>query len=382
MSDYRFVAMGDSRGNDLSNFIDKPVLESANQSVAALNPAPSFVIFFGDNSIMGDNDFSGTNNFTYQDFYNFMRAPGTGLPAQLPFYQVVGNHELYQATLGDKFQSYTSQTGYQDFAKQTEALSPNTYNPNITSMPGHDNLDYSFASPDGQSLFVVMDGFYVPSSQNIPYFDSGNLNDDQLKYLNDTLSSSTAKTKFVISHNPAFDPTSQTYDTAVSPSMGQFWQIVDNNDVTAVLNGHVHMYSRTMVGPDFTSGGILDPNPGLHFTNTIPQIIAGSVGAPLIGTATNEPGNIYAPASWNWKDLYNYAVVDVHNSILGPSTVAVNSYASDGTGPWILCDSFTATNNNLASTPASTSVPTGDTLTFLPSSSTANALQLLQSSGG
>lgn len=250
-------------------------------------------------------------------------------------------------------------------------------------MPGHDNLDYSFTSPDGQSLFVVMDGFYVPSSQNIPYFDPGNLNDDQLKYLNDTLSSSTAATKFVISHNPAFDPTSQTYDTAVSPSMGQFWQIVDNNDVTAVLNGHVHMYSRTMVGPSFTSG-IDDPNPGLNFTNTIPQIIAGTVGAPLIGTVTNEPGTIYAPASWNWKDLYNYSVVDVHNSLFGPSTVTVNSYASDGTSPWSLCDSFSVTNNNLTSTPTPppTSSPTGGTLSFVPSTSAANNLQLLQSSGG
>jgi hypothetical protein len=361
--------MGDSRGNDLSNFVDKAVLGSANQSVSALNPPADFVIFFGDNSIMGDDDRNGTNNFTYQDWYNFMRTPPTGLPVQTPLYLVVGNHELYQLSLGNEVQSYTSQTGYQVFMAENEMLSPGTLNPNITNMPGHENLDYSFTSPDQTSLFVVLDGFYVPSSQNIPYVDAGNLDESQLMFLNNTLATSQASNKFVITHNPAFTPTNENYDTAVDPSMAQFWQILDNNDVTAALAGHVHGYSRVMVDSSFTSGNP-NPNPGLYFNNTIPQIIAGSVGAPLIGTVTNEPSTIYVPASWNWKNLYNYSVVDVDTSDFGTSTVTVNSYGSDGTSPWTLCDSFTETTS-----------PEGSRVFTYPASSSANGLQLLQNNG-
>lgn len=337
---YRFVAMGDSRGNDANNFVDKEVLGYANQSVASLDPAPNFLIFFGDNSILGDLDVNGQHTFTYQDWYNFMRTPPTGLPAQLPMYLVVGNHELYQASLGDEVMSYVSQTGYQNFVATNRLIAPNALMPGTKNLPGYDNLSYSFTTPDQKSLFVVLDGFYVPSSKNTPYVDAGVLDDTQLKYLNDTLATSQATTKFVITHNPAFTPTNQNYATAVDESMGQFWQIVDNNDVSAVLNGHVHMFSRVMVDSSFTSG-ISNPNPGLNFQHSIPQIIAGSVGAPLIGSVSNEPSTIYTPASWNWKNLYNYSVVDVDNS--SPAgKVTVNSYCSDGTSPWTLCDTYTS----------------------------------------
>ncbi len=371
MSDFRFVVMGDSRSNDLSSYINTAVLGSANQSISALNPSADFVIFLGDDSVLGDADFNGANNFTYQDWYNFMRTPPTGLPAQTPIYLVIGNHELYQASLGDTVSSYTSQTGYQTFMAQNTMLSPTTFMPKTTSHPGYENLDYSFTSSDGQSLFVVLDGFYVPSSPSAPYSDPGSLDYNQLTYLNNTLSSSTATTKFVITHNPTFSPNYENYDTAVSASMGQYWQILDNNNVAAAFSGHDHLYSRVMVDSSFTSGSS-DPNPGLYFKNTIPQIIAGSVGAPLTGTVTNEASTIYAPASWNVKNLYNYSVVDVHNSDTdsGVSTVTVNTYTSDGISPWTLSDSFTEINS-----------PTDGRVFTVPSSSRATDLQLLQNNG-
>jgi hypothetical protein len=402
---YRFVAMGDSRSDALNPLINKDVLGSANRSVSALNPAPDFLIFFGDNSVMGDFDSKGTNNFTYQDWYNFMRMPPTGLPAQLPIYLVVGNHELYQFSLGNEVQSYTAQTGYQAFTNFNELLSPDTFMPNIKSLPGYNNLAYSFTSADKKSEFVVLDGFYVPSDKNTPYVDAGNLDANQLQYLNDTLANSQATTKFVITHNPAFTPTNENYATAVDQSMGMFWQIVDNNDVSAVLNGHVHMYSRVMVDSSFTSGPS-NPNPGLYFRNSIPQIIAGSVGAPLIGSATNEPAEIFAPASWNWKNQYNYSVVDVDNS--GTGKITVSSYCSDGSSPWSLCDSYTsksgaagglidtnaaalakelqfipgATASQARTTATEPAKGSSTGLLFDPSLPAANGLALIQESGG
>lgn len=402
---YRFVAMGDSRSDSLNPLINKDVLGSANVSVSALNPAPDFLIFFGDNSVLGDIDINGKDNFTYQDWYNFMRTPPTGLPATLPMYLVAGNHEFYQLSLGNQVQSYTAQTGYQAFANFNEMLSPDTFMPNIKSLPGYNNLAYSFTSQDKKSEFVVLDGFYVPSAMNTPYVDAGNIDANQLQFLNDTLATSQATTKFVITHNPAFTPTNVNYDTAVDQSMGMFWQIVDNNDVSAVLNGHVHGYSRVMVDSSFTSGAS-NPNPGLSFRNSIPQIIAGTVGAPLIGSVTNEPSEIYVPASWNWKNLYNYSVVDVDNS--GSGKITVNSYCSDGTNPWSLCDSYTskstpaggliaadaaalakdlqfipgATVSQARTTAVDPAKSSANGLLFNPSLPAANGLSLLQESGG
>jgi hypothetical protein len=402
---YRFVVMGDSRSNDLDTFINKPVLGSANQSISTLDPAPDFLIFLGDNSVLGDVDLKGKDNFTYQDWYNFMRMPPTGLPATLPMYLVIGNHELYQLSLGNEVQSYTAQTGYQAFANFNELLSPDTFMPNVKSLPGYDNLAYSFTSADKKSLFVVLDGFYVPSAKDMPYVDAGPIDNTQLQYLNDTLATSQATTKFVITHNPVFTPNEPTYATARDQSLGLLWQIVDNNDVAAVMNGHVHGYSRVMVDSSFTSGPS-NPNPGLFFRNSIPQVIAGTVGAPLTGTVSNEPSTIYAPASWNWRNAFNYSVVDVDNS--GSGKVSINSYCSDGSSPWTLCDSYTSKSGATGSLidvnaaalakelqfiPGATASQARTTavepakgpatgLLFDPSLPAANGLMLIQESGG
>ena len=136
---------------------------------------------------------------------------------------------------------------------------------------------------------------------------SGSLDETQLNYLQATLRASSAKTKFVFTHHPAFEPTSQAYHACWTPSMCQFWQIINDNNVTAVFNGHTHMYSRVMINAAFNGS-----NSGFNFTKSIPQIVAGTSGAPIYSVA-NEPPN------WNIKRMY------------------------DGTTPWALCDTYVNT---------------------------------------
>ncbi|KHK02517.1 metallophosphoesterase family protein [Desulfovibrio sp. TomC] len=337
----RFVAMGDSRGYTTAAPVNNAVLGTVNQQVTALNPSPEFLMFYGDMSYRAKID----GQYTYTSWLNFMRTQPTGLPASLPLYLAIGNHELHEAggtSVGaeEAVLMRSCQVAYQDFI---------TANLSAQFMPGITNyndeykyLAYSFTADSGNSLFVVLDGFYVdPSQSSIPYTASGSLNQAQLTYLQTTLAASTAKTKFVIVHNPAFEPTDQAYHACWTPSMCTFWQIINDQNVTAVFNGHTHLYSRVMINSNFNAS-----NPTFNFTNSIPQIVAGTCGAPISGTG-DEPSMPTAPPNWNEQFQFNYAVVDVDNSgLIGK--IVVHSYCSDGTSPWSLCDTYT----NIPSSPA------------------------------
>ena len=339
----RFVAMGDSRGYTLEAPVSKAVLGQVNQQVAALSPSPEFLIFYGDMSYRGNIPADGGNHYTYDDWLSFMRTGATGLPASLPLYLAIGNHELYDeanSPHAEALMSCQCQTAYQNFIeshRSAQFMPAGIENLNDT----YKYLAYSFTADNGQTLFVVLDGFFVNSCPNVAYQGSGSLDDTQLNYLKDTLAASTAKTKFVIVHNPAFEPTDQAYPACWDPTMCTFWKYINDYNATAVLNGHTHLYARVLINSNFNAN-----NPGFNFTNSIPQVVAGSCGAPIPGTA-DEPPAADAPPNWNEKKLYNYAVIDVDNS--GPTgTVSVHSYCSDGTSPWSLCDTYT----NVPASPA------------------------------
>ena len=100
-------------------------------------------------------------------------------------------------------------------------------------------------------------------------------------------------------------------------------------------------------------------NPTNNFTKSIPQIVAGTCGAPIAGTA-DEPAMPDGPPNWNEQKKFNYAVVDVDNSGL-VGKISVHSYcSSNGSDPWSLCDTYTS----------------------LPPSQAANDLLLLQNANG
>ncbi|WP_243438812.1 metallophosphoesterase family protein [Fundidesulfovibrio soli] len=331
----RFVTMGDSRGYTVDAPLNTAVLAQVNQRIKALSPAPEFLVFLGDLSYRANIPVDGHDHYTYKTWLDFMRAPSTGLPASLPLYMVIGNHELYDEGLAPHAEASITlacQQAYQNFI-QTNASS--TFMPNVTSLnDNYKNLAYSFTSEDGKSLFVVLDGFYIATGPTQPYDGAGALNQTQRDYLQTTLSQSSAKTKFVFVHNPAFGPSTQPTTACVASSMCEFWKIVNDNKATAVFNGHDHLFSRVLVNSGFNGA-----NPGYSFTKSIPQVIAGTCGAPISGTY-DEPGKPPLAASWNGKLQFNYSVVDVDDS--GPQAkVTINSYCGDGSGSWSLCDRYT-----------------------------------------
>lgn len=339
----RFVSMGDSRGCALDSLINETELAQINKRIAALTPAADLLVFSGDCSYRGDTSVtSGQHNYTYQAWLDFMRQD---LPAVLPLYLVLGNHEMYDEHIGSSYLACSCQQAYQSFVTTNVS---DTFMSGITSLSGYENLAYSFTAAEGQVLFVVLDGFFVPEASCPSVLESkygDSLDAAQLEFLRQTLAASQAKAKFVFVHNPAFAPTNAQYTQCSKESMCQFWQIVNDNGATAVFNGHVHLYSRVFVDGSFT-------NTGFAFTRSVPQVIAGTCGAPITNytpgcDTSDEPSEIYAPASWHVQSLYNYSVVDVDLSG-NAARMTVHSYCGDLNGVWSLCDQFTVP----AATPA------------------------------
>nr|WP_272881612.1 metallophosphoesterase [Fundidesulfovibrio soli] len=327
--------MGDSRGRDAVDLVNTAVLAQVNQRIKSLSPAPEFLVFLGDMSARAKVPSGGGEAYTYQPWLDFMRAPDTGLPASLPLYLVVGNHELYDerasATRPTGVLTCECQRDYQGFIRANASA---TFMPKTASLNAdYESLAYSFTADGGKSLFVALDGYFVGDCPSVPYVGAGSLDRAQLDYLKATLEQSSAKTKFVFMHNPAFRPSENAATACGSPSMCEFWKIVDEHKATAVFNGHVHLYSRVEVDAGFSVG-----NPGYEFRNSVPQIIAGTCGAP-ISKASAGKGDKDAAPNWNVKTLYNYSVVDVDGS--GPTAkLLVQTYCSDGASAWSLCDTY------------------------------------------
>ena len=331
----RFVVMGDSRGRNAADLVNTAILSQVNQRIKELSPAPEFLMFLGDMSARAKVPSGGGEAYTFQPWLDFMRAPSTGLPASLPLYLVVGNHELYdEATSASRPTGVLTcecQGAYQGFIRANASA---TFMPKTASLNAdYESLAYSFTADEGRALFVALDGYFVGDCPGVPYVGAGALDRAQLDYLRETLARSGTKTKFVFAHNPAFRPSENAATACGSPSMCEFWKIVDEYKATAVFNGHVHLFSRVTVDAGFNAS-----NPGYEFRNAIPQIIAGTCGAP-ISKAAGGKGDKDAAANWNVKTLYNYSVVDVDESG-ATAKLLVRTYCSDGASDWSLCDTY------------------------------------------
>ncbi|MBF0514622.1 MAG: metallophosphoesterase [Desulfovibrionaceae bacterium] len=353
-SSFSFAVAGDSRSNvpPPADPVNTQVLNEVTASIDKLSP--DLMLFLGDMSVAGNIPVGGTNSttgtyivggtdhYTYNDWLATMRNPATGLSPSVPLYLAIGNHELYDAgyggTSGDPAQylNYSAQTAYQGFIESNKSLNPATFMPNISSLDngGYKDLSYSFTSPDKRSLFVVLDGFYNDGTS--PHLGEGEGNgwfdQTQLAYLDYALQTNNATTKFVFMHNPPFIPGDDGQpnpNISQGPSQTELWNIIDADHVDAVFTGHQHLYARTVVDPSFNA-----INPGLTAANSIPLVIAGSSGAPLV-TTSNTPSLANVPPNWCVNSNYDYSLVNVDNNT---GKVEIDSYCDNGTGAFSLSD--------------------------------------------
>jgi Icc protein len=236
---FRFVVLGDSRGNDSSEPVNTAILGNLSSQIAALDPKPDLVLF------LGDLVFSG--GLSQLNQWNSIIAP---IPnAGIPVYPTLGNHELLTGLA-------SGQEAYRDYFELP------TNGPS-----GYDELAYSVEHKN--ALFVCLDSYYFDGQT----FFSNQITNAQLAWLNNLLGSTTKKFKFVFTHSPAY-PVDGHIGNSLDSNQAQrdaFWNILDDGQATIFFAGHEHLYSRWGINSAVNS----------NWNNKLLQIIAGGAGAPI-----------------------------------------------------------------------------------------------------
>jgi hypothetical protein len=164
---------------------------------------------------------------------------------------------------------------------------------------GYQELTYSFNF--GNSHFVVLDSEH-------PLHE---IDQTQQVWLDQDLTANTQPNVFVFYHETAwpmdYKRRGQSLD-AHSSLRNSLWSIIDKHNVTAVFNGHEHVFSLVKI----------DSSIFPQATHSIYQIVSGHVDATVRPKAVSE---ISPKAEYYYPDG-SYVMVNVNNR-----TVTVNLYA-------------------------------------------------------
>jgi len=312
----RFVFIADSRGNSTTDLINMPVVNAINNQILELSPRPAFVMFGGDQAYSG----SINGRYTFQAFKDAM-APLTN--AGIPWYTVMGNHEICDTADNATIYHLASQREYQKAFTNNPANGP----------AGYERLTYSFTSPGGDAFFAVLDQYYLTADG--PANLTGTIDAPQLAWLTGQIAKTKASHKFLFIHGPYYyidfmpPPPDITYT--------HLWKLLDDNRFDLYCCGHNHLYSRKTI--DSSIPPLPQAAPPVKWKNNVVQLLTGTMGAPI------DPYIIVDPVQWNVHDnpnTYYFSVVDIRGS-----KVTVNSYQGN-TGAYTVFDTFTINKNPLS----------------------------------
>jgi len=217
---FSFVVLGDTRTGD-------DVYRRIIAMAAARKPA--LIVNTGDQIARSGDRLQWTN------FWEMSRS------VTVPYFLTVGNHDVSTRAAG-------SEEIYRD----------------EVDLPGNE-LYYSFVA--GNALFIVLDSCLADEEQRIA--------GEQLQWLERTLSSAAQKHRFVFLHHPLFPEKGKHAGSSMDRYPGdrdRLHRLFRKHRVTAVFQGHEHVYLRQMVD------GVL-------------YITAGGGGAPLY--AKDEDGGFH-----------------------------------------------------------------------------------------
>ncbi|MEI6650691.1 MAG: metallophosphoesterase [Candidatus Moraniibacteriota bacterium] len=207
-------------------------------------------------------------------------------------YEVEGNHDRYNADSTDnEWRKY--------------------FNLPTNGPAGYEERTYSFDV--GNSHFIVLASDF-PKEHTV--------DQKQLDWLKKDLSGNKRENTFVFFHEPAF-PMSYKVGSSldVNPKRRDaLWSILDEFAVTAVFNGHEHIYSRE----------IIEPSEFPQVKHSVPQIIIGNTDASDRADVTIGNGVDF------YHKGHDFIVVSVNGK-----EITINTYAAEGGDP---VDSFTLPN--------------------------------------
>ncbi len=239
-------------------------------AAAVLKEKPEFVVFMGD---MNDH---GTNDWEWDEHY---LAPQSArdLLATIPLYTVPGNHEENAPLYRQLFQA-----------------------------PGLDDTWRAWAKEIGSVLIIGIDGQWHQAYKKT------------YRRLDETLAKSKAKFIFLVTHYPAYssagngkldDETGEPRHWSYQMGRKVILPMLRKHKATAFFAAHEHHYERSEL-----PGGL-------------PQIIAGTAGAPRSGRSTDaKRQNPYAKV---FARSLNYCVIEVKGDACKMTAKAPNGTVLD-----------------------------------------------------
>ena len=278
---FSFAVLGDTQ---MFNFPGNTgSFQKAINSIVKLHP--TFVMTVGD-LIQGCN--------TSDKCMNYKMWKNIAKPLLPVTYEVVGNHDRIVGN--SAAHKAAADKAWRSFFTLPE-----------NGPSGFEEMAYSFDV--GNSHFVVLDT-EKPKEHEI--------GQEQLDWLEKDLSANTKRNAFVFYHEPAFPMSykvGQSLDTKPE-QRDALWSVLDRHDVTAVFNGHEHIYSREDIGPDIFPTA----------KNDIRQFIIGNTDA-----TEKQFVNIGNQVTY-YHQGYDFVMVDVSGG-----EITVRLFDVDGT----LVDTFT-----------------------------------------
>jgi hypothetical protein len=205
-STFSFAVIGDSRGS-IGNS-KHPALKAAANQIAKKTSGPVFPLGDEVNSCYGDAK-------CIKDFKQWKKMMGKLISRTYP---IVGNHDRTNGKADTTWQ--------------------NTFSLPQNGPEGFKDLTYSFDYQDAH--FVVLDS----EKPSMHLIDSS-----QRDWLDQDLTNNTKKYTFVFYHEPAFAISREVSDSLdfMPSERDALWNILDKHNVTAVFNGHEHLYGRKKI---------------------------------------------------------------------------------------------------------------------------------------
>jgi hypothetical protein len=247
--------------------------------------------------------------------------------------KVVNKEVDFVMTVGDLIQKCSSQENCQDYNNWKDIakpLLPITYE----VMGNHDREAGSVSDTAWQNFFNLPTSGPLKDKESVYSFDYGNshfivlnsekpegskIDKDQLAWLKNDLNNNKKGNVFVFYHEPAF-PVSYKIGESLDhykEHRDAFWSIIDQYNITAVFNGHEHIYSRKKI----------DSSVFPQAKNSVYQFVVGNTDA-------DEGDNTQIKNPVDFYYLENdFAVVDVNEG-----EITVKLFSTDGGN---LIDSFT-----------------------------------------
>jgi hypothetical protein len=314
---FRFVFLADSRGDSTDHLVNDSVLGTIVSKIVALQPKPAFVMFGGDMSYRGHTG----SSYTY-DAWKTIFAPLAD--SGIALYTALGNHELYR----DPDNTWFCLANQQEYQR---AFSSNPDN----GPAGYEHLVYSFTDISTNSLFAVLDPYYM-SQDSAKLKLGGNIDTTQMAWLKALVSQSNASHKFLFNHAPYYYVSNDPEEPSeANKTYTELWEFLDNNNFDLYLCGHQHLYSRKTIDKDVAADPALIP-PTNPWKNNVVQLLNGTCGA-YICTENIHPGIRYTWHVFNAAANYYFSVID----IIG-NTVKVTSYKGC-TGDYSVVDTCSVT---------------------------------------